>query len=147
MAHVYIVDLQEKELWTLTEDTGKVHSETGKPVKRPSSECGGYIAGLIGVVALAAAMVEPYIPSASARIANQLDVPLTALKLTADLISKASCPQSIIAAGTAAMEANSAVDESEACNRRTESLALPQVTGLDSQRCSSASLMTRRSLA
>ena len=83
----------------MTEDTGEVNSETGKPIKRPSPECGGYIAGLVGVVALAAAMVEPYIPSAAARIAHQLGVPLSALKLSQDLISKASCPQSIIAAG------------------------------------------------
>ena len=90
---------QEKELWTLTEDTGEVHSETGKPIKRPTPECGGYIAGLLGVVALAAAMVEPYIPSASARIAQQLAVPVTRLRLTDDLISKASCPQTIMMAG------------------------------------------------
>ena len=76
-----------------------MHSETGKPVKRPSPECGAYIAGLLGVVALAAAMVEPYIPSATARIANQLGVRPTALQLSEDLISKASRPQSIIAAG------------------------------------------------
>lgn len=91
--------LQEKELWTLTEDTGEVHSDTGKPIKRPSPECGGYIAGLLGLVALAAAMVEPYIPSASARIAQQLGVPLSQLTLTDELVSKASCPQTILAAG------------------------------------------------
>ena len=79
-----------------------MHRETGKPVKRPTPECGAYITGLLGVVALAAAMVEPYIPSATARIANQLGVPMTALQLSEDLISKASRPQSIIAAGDVA---------------------------------------------
>ncbi len=90
---------QEKELWALTEDTGEVDSETGKPIKRPLPECGAYIAGLLGVVALAAAMVEPYIPSASARIAEQLAVPLSSLRLTDDLIAKASRPQTIVPSG------------------------------------------------
>ena len=99
MQHVRASASQEKELWTLTEDTGETDSATGKPLKRPSPECGAYVAGLLGVVALAAAMVEPYIPSASARIAEQLAVPLSSLRLTDDLISKASCPQTIIPAG------------------------------------------------
>ena len=91
----------------MTEDTGEVNSETGKPIKRPSPECGGYIAGLVGVVALAAAMVEPYIPSADGQDRYTSWVcDRSALQLSEDLISKASCPQSIIAAGVPAAYAD-----------------------------------------
>ena len=91
--------MQENELWKMTVATGEVDPETGKPVKKATAECGALVTGLLGVVALAAAMVEPYIPSASARIAEQLNVPLSSLRLTDDFLAKASQPQSIIPAG------------------------------------------------
>lgn len=91
--------VQENELWKMTVATGEVDPETGKPVKKATPECGALVTGLLGVVALAAAMVEPYIPSASARIAEQLNVPLSSLRLTDAFLAKASQPQTIIPAG------------------------------------------------
>ena len=94
-----IICVQENELWKLTKATGETDPETGKAIKRPLPECGAYVTGLLGVVALAAAMVEPYIPAASARIAEQLNVPLSSLRLSDAFIAKASVPHTIIPAG------------------------------------------------
>lgn len=88
----------------MTAPTGEIDEETGKPIKKPLPECGAFITGLLGVVALVAAMVEPYIPSASARIAQQLNVPLSSLCLTDAFIAKASQPHTIIPAGTMLIE-------------------------------------------
>lgn len=94
-----LADVQENELWKMTAPTGEVDPETGKPIKKPLPECGAFVTGLLGVVALAAAMVEPYIPAASARIAEQLNVPLSWLRLSDAFIAKASLPHTIIPAG------------------------------------------------
>ena len=91
--------MQENEIWKMTTATGDTDLETGKPIKKPLPECGAFITGLLGVVALLAAMVEPYIPSASARIAQQLNVAPSALRLSDSFIAKAAQPHTIIPAG------------------------------------------------
>jgi methionyl-tRNA synthetase len=47
----------------------------------------------VGVVRLVAAMISPYMPSLTARILAQLDLPEEAAQLTDELIKGAATPQ------------------------------------------------------
>lgn len=53
----------------------------------------------VGVVRLVAAMISPYMPSLTARIMAQLDLPEDAAQLTDELIKGAATPQVCVGGG------------------------------------------------
>ncbi len=70
-------------------------------VKEDKDACASLVTGAVGLVRLLAALLQPYMPSFSAKLLLQLNLPESALLLTDDLISASHQPHTLVAAGHA----------------------------------------------
>ena len=80
---------QEKEPWVLIKD------ESTRPV------CARVIAACIGLVRVLACLIQPYMPTTSARILTQMKLPATAYAIDEQLVLGARYPSRLYPLGTA----------------------------------------------
>lgn len=68
-------------------------------VKTDKARCAGLVSAAVGVVMLLAALLNPYMPSLSRKLLNQMALPEDALLLTDEVIEASSSPHSLVPPG------------------------------------------------
>ncbi|KAL3147164.1 hypothetical protein ABBQ32_002671 [Trebouxia sp. C0010 RCD-2024] len=68
-------------------------------IKTDKELCGSYLAACVGLVALLAALIHPYMPSVTRKVQQQLNVSALSLRLTDSLLKKSYALASIIPPG------------------------------------------------